>query len=418
MRTFLQMAATQLADDARALPARTRARFTDEGRAARCATIEELRCAARRAAPRAVFDFVDGGAADETTLRANRSAFESLHLRQRILRDVSTVDTSTTLFGRRLAVPLVVSPTGGSALNRYEGEQALARAAGARGVGYALSVMSSWPLEAVAAAADGPKWFQLYVWRDRALSEALLDRAIAAGYDALVLTVDTPVVGVRERDGRNGFSIPPRITARSFGEALLRPRWAMSFLRGAPLNGHVAAGSGSGDAKSLAAYTGTLFDPTVTWKDLAWVRSRWKGPLLLKGVIDPEDALLAVDAGVDGVIVSNHGGRQLDHAPSSIDALSPVVEAVGGSVPVLLDGGIRRGSDILKALALGASACMTGRPLLYGLAAAGQAGADRALEILTNELRLAMSLTGRVGIDQVDASLLGATTGPAPYPVP
>lgn len=406
MKTLLRMASTQLSDDVRTLPARISARFTDEGRAARCETVEDLRREARRSTPRVVFDFVDGGAADEFTLRWNRTAFEALQLRPRILRDVSGVDTSTTIFGRRLALPLVVSPSGGSALNRFAGERALARAASAHGVGYALSVMSSWPLEDVSASGDGPKWFQLYVWRDRALSEALLNRASAAGYEALVLTVDTPVVGVRDRDRRNGFGVPPRITARSFGQALLRPRWALSFLRDAPLNGHVPAGAGSGDAQSLAAYTGSLFDPTVTWGDLAWVRRLWKGPLLLKGVIDPDDARLAVDAGVNGIIVSNHGGRQLDYAPPAIQALGPVVDAIGDSVPVLLDGGIRRGSDILKALALGASACMTGRPLLYGLAAAGEAGANRALEILASELRLAMSLTGRAAIDQIDSSLL------------
>jgi L-lactate dehydrogenase (cytochrome) len=406
MRMLTRMLRTQMTGDLRSLSALRDSHFSDESRAARCANIYELRRLAQRSVPRVVFDFIDGGAADEVTVRRNSADFARVTFNPRILNDVSTVDTSTSLFGSRLAMPLVVSPTGGSALLRYEGECVLAKAASAHGVGFTLSAMSSWPLEDVAQFSNGSAWFQLYLWRDRSLSGALVERAASAGYQALVLTVDTPVIGIRERDGRNRFSVPPRITARSVAQSLVRPRWARSFLREAPLNGHVSVGGG--DPQSLAAYIGGLFDPSVTWKDIAWLRDRWSGPLLIKGVIDPRDAHLLVEAGVDGVIVSNHGGRQLDHSPSAISALAPVVEAVGGRVPVLLDGGVRRGSDILKAIAIGASACMTGRPLLYGLGAAGEAGVARALELLQSELRIAMALTGSVSIDKVGPSLVNA----------
>jgi L-lactate dehydrogenase (cytochrome) len=295
-----------------------------------------------------------------------------------------------------------------------DGEVALARAMHAVGSVYTVSAMASYALEEVAERAPGPLWFQLYVWRDRGLTRDLADRARAAGYGALVLTVDVPWAAGRDRDRRNGFGIPPRATARSLAGGAIRPRWAYGFARHARMTAANVQERGS-DAISITQYVNSQFDPSLGWDDLAWFRDIWDGPLAVKGILRPEDARRATDLGADAVIVSNHGGRQLDGAVSGIAALPGVVDAVGGDGEVLLDGGVRRGSDILKAVAEGARACLVGRPLVYGLGVAGEAGATRAAEILRGELRTAMGLSGCPSLGAADRSLL-RRRGPAAIP--
>ena len=359
--------------------------------------IDELREKARRRLPRAVFDFIDGAAEDEVTLRRNREAFDRYALVPRVGIDVSSVDVAVTVLGRTLAAPLVLAPAGLCGMATSRGEIPSARAAVDAGITCAVSCLSSVTLEDVAREAPGQHWFQLYVWKDRAVTQALVEKAAANGYRVLVVTLDVPVLGQRERDVRNGATIPPRLTARNALDTLRRPGWLWTIWRGPRVTfANVAAADPSVGLSpfALAPFVNTLFDPSVTWKDLEWMRRLWTGPVAVKGVMTAEDARLAVEHGADAVVVSNHGGRQLDGAPGSLDALPEVVDAVGSRAEVLLDGGIRRGTDMAKALALGARACMIGRPYLYGLAAAGQAGVADAIRILVTELRRTMALMG------------------------
>jgi L-lactate dehydrogenase (cytochrome) len=403
----------------RSLPARARARLTDE-RVERCGTIGELRAAARRGLPRVIFDFMDGAANDEVTSTRNRADFAQLAILPRMLVDVSEVDLSTTVLGERVALPLLGAPMGLNGLVHHAGEAAIARALHDAGSIYVLGAMASYTIEEIAEQSPGPSWFQMYIWRDRGLVRELLARAAAAGHTALVLTVDVPVAAARDRDRRNGFGLPPRATLRSLAGGALRPRWSAQFIRhprmtAASVAGH---GGGPGDPVQMTDYIGRQFDPSARWEDLGWFRELWPGPLVVKGILRPEDARMAVELGADAISVSNHGGRQLDHAPSTIRALPGIVEAVGDSVEVYLDGGVRRGSDILKAIALGARACLVGRPLVYGLGAGGERGAHRAVAILAAELRTAMGLAGCPSIGSLDRSWLmeTATSGETAHP--
>jgi L-lactate dehydrogenase (cytochrome) len=408
-----QLAARELRAAARELPSRLDPGARVARRLDRAVTIEDLRRAARRAIPQVVFDFVDGAANDEATLAANRRDLDALALAPRALVDVSRIDPSTTVLGRKLALPLLGAPTGLTGLVNPLGEPAIARALHAAGSLYVVSAMASHTVEEVRAATDGPLWFQLYVFRDRGFAASLIERAAATGCEALVVTVDVPVAGARERDARNGFGIPPRLTPRSVAQGLLRPRWSADFIRRPRIEvAHAAGrGDGAGDAISLLGYVNSQFDPTLSWATLGWVREHWTGPLVIKGILRPDDAVRAVDqVGADAVIVSNHGGRQLDHAVSGIAALPAIADAVGDRAEVLMDGGIRRGSDILCALALGARAVLAARPFVYGLAAGGAAGAARAAAILGGELERALALSGAPTVADLDSSFVVSRT--------
>ena len=370
--------------------------------------VEDLRRLARRRLPRTIFEFVDGGAQDETTLRANREDFERIAFRPRVLTDVSRRRLETTLLGSPSRMPLVVAPTGLAGLLRRRGELAGARAAGAAGVPFCLSTMATCSIEETTRACDGPAWFQLYVMRDRGLTRALVERAREAGCHALVLTVDTKVHGPRERDMRNGFTVPPRFGPRTLADFLSHPRWLLDVAFGPPIafrnfDGLLDRGGG---AMTIPQFVSSQYDLALGWKDLAWFKEIWGGPVAVKGILTAEDARLAVEHGADGVIVSNHGGRQMDCAVSAIRALPEVVDAVGGSAEVILDGGVRRGADIVKALCLGARACMVGRAWLYGLAAGGEAGVARALQVLREEMDTAMALLGQADVAALDRASL------------
>jgi L-lactate dehydrogenase (cytochrome) len=373
-------------------------------------TIEDLRKRARRRLPRAIFDYVDGGAEDEFTLHANRAGFQRYTFNARVLVDVSARDQSTTLLGERLATPLVLAPTGFTGMLWPNGEVLAAQAAGRRGTIYTLSTMSICSIEQVAEQASGPLWFQLYVWRDREITRSLVDRARERGYRVLMVTVDTPVLGQRERDVRNGLVVPPRLTVRNALDTLQR----MSWLRGILTNPRITFGNFAGTNAagqtplSVAEYTTRQFSPAVSWADVAWFRSIWPGPLALKGIMSTEDARLALEHGVDVIVVSNHGGRQCDYLPGAIDVLPEIVDAVSGRAEVILDGGIRRGSDVVKAIALGANACMIGRAFNYGIAAMGRAGAELAIDILQREIDRTLALIGRPRLADLDRSALRA----------
>ncbi len=345
------------------------------------------RLAARRL-PAMVYDYYASGAHDERTLEANRTAFERIRLRPHVMRDVSTRDPSTTILGRRHPLPLIAAPMAFQRLAHPDGERALARATSSLGLTMTLSTLATTALEEVAAVATAPAWFQLYVYRDRALTRDLVARAEAARFEALVLTVDAPLLGRRERDARNAFALPPGLVAANLPSA--GPR----TLDAAP------------GESGLFRYFASLMDQSLTWDDVAWLRSITSLPVLVKGVLRGDDASLAIEAGAAGVIVSNHGGRQLDTAIATIDALPEVVAAVAGRVDVLLDGGIRRGTDVVKALALGARGVLLGRPLLWGLAHEGEAGARRVLELLAEELDLALALCGAARLDALTPDLL------------
>lgn len=409
MNLFVSLFARQLLRDLLQAPPRARARRTDAGRVARCGNIAELRAAARREVSRAVFDFLDGGAEDEVTLHANEADLAALRLAPRVLAGAGEIDLSTTVFGRRLAVPLIGAPTGLTGMLHPRGELAVARALDRAGALYTLSALASTSIEELAREVPGPSWFQLYLWRDRGIVRDLVQRARTSGYEALVVTVDVPRLGSRERDRRNSFGVPPRLTPRLFADSLRRPRWTSRTLRDPRVtvaNITTVRQGTAADPASLVNYINGQFDPSLGWADLEWARSEWAGPLVVKGILRADDARRAVDAGADGVVVSNHGGRQLDGSVSAIAALPAVVDAVGADAEVFMDGGIRRGTDILKALALGARACLTGRALVYGLAAGGDAGAERALAILVEELRLAMALAGCGAVAELDGSVL------------
>jgi L-lactate dehydrogenase (cytochrome) len=379
-------------------------------RLARAASVADLRALAQRRLPRGVFDYIDGGAEDERTMAANTAAFAAVTFRPRVLRDVGEVDPSTTLLGRPLPLPLVLAPTGFTRIADPDGELAVARAAARAGLPYTLSTLSTRSIEEVAGAAAGPKWFQVYVWRDRGLVKEMIDRAATAGYEALVLTVDTAVLGRRERDVRRGFSLPPKIGLGTLVDGALHPGWTWRFLRSDPIrfaNVRDAAGVSDGStAVTLSEYVNTQFDPGLSWRDVEWMRSVWSGPLVVKGVQTVDDARLAADAGVEAIALSNHGGRQLDSAPATLDLVAPVADAVGGRLEVICDGGVRRGSDIVKAVALGARACMAGRAYLYGLGAAGERGVDHVLGLLGADVRRTMALVGASSVAELGRELV------------
>ncbi|HXV09088.1 MAG TPA: alpha-hydroxy acid oxidase [Burkholderiales bacterium] len=374
------------------------------------ACIEDLRRIARRRLPRAIFEFIDGGAQDEMTLRRNCEDFQRILLVPRALTDVSQRDQSVTLLGQTYSSPLILAPTGTPGVVWPNGAIVAALAAEAAGVGYCLSTMSTSSIEEIARASKRPFWFQLYVMRDRELGKSMMQRAKAAGCCALVITVDLQMQGQRDRDVRNGLTIPPQLRFASALDFALHPGWVWRLLTGPKITLANFAGSGKGgDLFTIAEFVNAQFDPSVTWKDIDWVRSVWDGPLALKGILDAEDAKLAVEHGVEAVIVSNHGGRQLDGVPSAISALPAVVDAVGDRAEVILDGGVRRGNDVLKALAIGAKACMIGRPFLYGLAANGGAGVRKALELLRAEIDVNLALLGRAGVRDLDRSAVSWT---------
>jgi L-lactate dehydrogenase (cytochrome) len=369
------------------------------------ASIEDLREVARRRLPRAIFEFIDGGAQDEVTLRCNREDFQRISLVPRVLTDVSRRDQSVTLLGQTYSSPLILAPTGTPGVVWPNGGMAAALAADAAGVGFCLSTMSTSSIEEIAQASKRPVWFQLYVMRDRELGRSMMQRAKAAGCSVLVITVDLQMQGQRDRDVRNGLTIPPRFRFSNAVDFALHPGWVLRLLSGPKITlANFAGGGKAGDIFTIAEFVNSQFDPSVTWKDIDWVRSVWDGPLALKGILDAEDARLAVEHGVEAVIVSNHGGRQLDGVPSAISALAPVVDAVDGRAEVILDGGVRRGNDVLKALAIGAKACMIGRPFLYGLAANGEAGVRKVLELLRTEIDVNLALLGRAGVKDLDRS--------------
>ena len=367
-------------------------------RLATAASVDDLRRIAKRRLPGGVFDYIDGGADDERSLRNNSEAFARIEFRPRVLRAVADVDPSTTLLGGPLPFPLVLAPTGFTRIADPEGELAVARAAERAGLPYTLSTMSTRSIEEVAGVSAGRRWFQVYVWRDRGLVKEMIDRCRETGYEALVITVDTAVLGKRERDVRRGFSLPPKLGIGTLFDGAVHPGWTWAFVRSDPITFANVAGRGGpsrgASAVSLAGYVNAMFDADLSWDDIDWFRSIWDGPIILKGIQSVADAVLAAERGVDAVALSNHGGRQLDTAPAPIDLVAPVVDAVGGRLEVICDGGVRRGSDIAKAVALGAKACMVGRAYLYGLGAAGERGVDHVIKLLDADLRRTMALTG------------------------
>jgi L-lactate dehydrogenase (cytochrome) len=373
--------------------------------------IGDLRKIAKRRVPRAVFGYIDGGAEDERTMRANVVDFARYTFRPRMLVDVANRDISTTVLGQKLPTPLILAPTGLCGMAAPRGEVLAARAAINKGALFTLSSMSSVSMEDVMAEAPGPKWFQLYVWRDRELTRTLIERAREAGYGALVVTVDVQVIGQRERDLRTGATVPPKITLANVVDAIPKLPWFVEFARKQPkisfANVAGTAGELGDRVMGIGAFVANAFDPSVTWDDIDWFRSIWRGPMLIKGIMSAEDARIAVDQhGIEGIIVSNHGGRQLDSLPSAVAVLPEVVDAVGDRADVIIDGGIRRGTDIIKSIALGAKAVMAGRPYVYGLAAGGQAGCEMAIEILLKELDRNLGLLGCPNLAELDRSYL------------
>jgi L-lactate dehydrogenase (cytochrome) len=358
--------------------------------------IEDLRQLSRRRLPRALFDYADRGSYDEVTLRANRADLDAIHLRQRVLVDVSKVSLATTLLGEPVAMPVAIAPTGMAGLFHRDGEVQGARAAEAAGTKFCLSTMSICSIEDVAEAVAKPFWFQLYVFRDRGFSRETIERARAANCSALFVTVDLPMRGQRHMDIKNGLTVPPRLTLRNAFDMAAHPAWIVNVLRSrrrtfGNVQSYLKARTG---ALASGSWANENYDRTLNWRDIDWLRGLWPGKLVLKGILDVEDAKLAAAAGVDAIVVSNHGGRQLDGALSSIAALPSIAAAVGDRIEVLFDGGVRSGQDVLKALASGARGCLIGRAFLYGLAAGGEAGVCRALDLIRAELEVAMALTG------------------------
>ena len=386
---------------------RSVARFTSPNvgrsrRLSRAANIADLRQIARRRLPGGIFDYIDGAAEDEVTMARNSAAFTRWEFVPRVLRDVSSVDTSVRLFDRDLTAPLLLSPTGFSRIADSQGELAVARSAARHGLPYCLSTLSTRSIEEVAAVSTGDLWFQIYVWRDRVLMSEMLSRAAAHGYSTIAITVDTPVLGRRERDTRRGFTLPPTLGLATLLDGVRHPGWTWDFVRGGAITfSNVAAHTGGGTAVTLSEFIAEQFDPSLSWNDIAWFRERWPGRIVVKGIQSVDDARLAAEQGVDGLVLSNHGGRQLDHAPAPLDLVAPVRQAVGDQMTIICDGGVRRGSDIVKALALGANACTMGRSYLYGLGAAGERGVDVAIEMLTSEMRRTMALAGLRSVTEI-----------------
>jgi len=373
-----------------------------------CYTIGDLKQLARRRIPKAIFDYADGGSYEERTLRRNALDLDAMSFRQRVMVDVAAIGLATTLVDIPVSMPLAIAPTGLAGFFHADGEILGARAAAAFGIPFCLSTMSICSIEEVRAATQQPFWFQQYLMRDRGFNQQLIDRAMAAGCSALVLTLDLQVLGQRHRDPRNGLTIPPRLTLRNAFDVATKPSWALGVLFGkrrtfGNLTGRIGGASG---IRTLAEWTATQFDPSANWRDVEWVRSRWPGKLILKGVLDAEDARLAAASGADAIVVSNHGGRQLDGAPSTITVLPRVVEAIDGRCEVYFDGGIRSGQDLAKALALGARAGWIGKSFLFALAAGGEAGVARALTIIRDELKTTLALTGTAGVAAAGRQML------------
>lgn len=370
--------------------------------------VDDLRSLAKRRVARAIFDYVDRGSYDELTINANRNDLDALKLRQRVMIDVSERNLASTMLGQPVSMPVGLAPTGLTGIMHGDGEIHAARAAQHAGVPFCLSTMSICSIEDVRAAVDKPFWFQLYVMRDRGFVKSLIERAHAAQCNALMLTLDLQIQGQRHRDIKNGLSVPPRLTLANALDIATKPAWAWRVLNGkrrsfGNLAGHIEK---AGNLKTLSAWIAGQFDPSLTWDDVAWIRDQWPGKLILKGVLDAQDARLAVATGADAIVVSNHGGRQLDSAPSSIAALPEIADAIGGQVEIMFDGGIRSGQDVVKALACGASSCLIGKAFLYGLGAMGEAGVAKTLEIIRRELDISLALTGLTDVEQIDQKTL------------
>ncbi len=370
--------------------------------------IEDLRRLAKKRVPRMFYDYADSGSWTETTYRANEADLAAIRLRQRVAVDVSRRTLHTRMLGEEVAMPVALAPTGLTGMQHADGEILAAQAAAEFGVPFALSTMSICSIEDVAGHSPGPFWFQLYLMRDRAFIERLIERARTARCSALMLTLDLQVMGQRHKDLRNGLSAPPKLTLANVLNIAARPRWAFGMLgtrrrHFGNIVGHV---QGVSDMSSLSAWTQQQFDPTLSWKDVEWIRRLWGGKLILKGIMDVQDAKRAVECGADALVVSNHGGRQLDGAPSAIAALPPIVEAVGDRIEVWMDGGIRSGQDVFKALALGARGTLIGRAFLYGLGAAGKAGVRTCLELIRNELDVTMAMCGKCDVREIGRDVL------------
>ena len=370
--------------------------------------MRDFRALAKSRLPRMIFDYLDGGADDEVTLGRNQSHFSKIQLMPHALRNVETIDLSTTVLGQKVDLPVLISPTGQTRMFHHSGEEAVARAAARAGTIYSLSSVSSTSIEQAAAASDGPKWFQIYVWRDRAVTREFMDHCRESGYDALCLTVDLPVHGNRERDLRNGLAFPAKLTPKTLIDVLSHPRWLYHYLTKPKIEIANVAGSPLAEdaAGGLLEYVAKQFDPTVNWDDAAWMIDEWGGPFIIKGIVNAEDARRAVEIGASAIVVSNHGGRQLDYMPPTIEVLPEIVQAVAGRAEILLDGGVRRGTDVIKALALGATAVMIGRPYLYALAAGGEAGVDRMFDLLRAEISRDMALLGCTKISDLTADYI------------
>jgi L-lactate dehydrogenase (cytochrome) len=369
----------------------------------RCVTIEDLQHAAWRRWPKSVRGYVEGGADGEVSLARNRAAYESVGLVPSPLRDVTDVDLRTSILGGDSALPFALAPTGYTRMMHTAGEGAVARAARDAGIPYTMSTMATTRLENVAAEVGGDLWFQLYVWRDRGLVRELIERAKASGYRALMLTVDTPVTGLRVRDAHNGFTIPPQLSASTVLDMARHPMWCASMLAGPPITYANFAPEVGRTPEGLMEFAAKQFDPSVSWDDLAWIRGLWQGPLIVKGLVSESDAARAAEVGVDAVVLSNHGGRQLDQVVVPLQMIPAVRDRVGDKIAVFVDSGIRRGSDIAVALALGADAVLIGRPYLYGLGAAGERGVAASISMLGAELRRAMTLMGVTSVAQLRA---------------
>jgi L-lactate dehydrogenase (cytochrome) len=374
--------------------------------------IEDLRELARRKVPRAFFDYAEAGSYSEQTLRANRADMQQVKLRQRVLVNVAARDVSTTMLGEKVSLPIALAPVAMTGLEHGNGEILACRAAHGAGIPFTMSTLSICSIEDVAAAVSKPFWFQLYVMKDRGFVRSLIERAAAAGCSALVLTVDLQVLGQRHVDVKNGLSVPPALKIANLIDMASKPGWVLSVLSGkrwtfGNLHGHVKGMEG---VKSLAQWVGSQFDESLSWKDVEWVRSIWPGKLIIKGILDVEDAKLAAKTGAAALVVSNHGGRQLDGAASSISMLPKVADAVGSEMEVMFDGGIRSGQDVLRALALGARSCLIGRAYIFGLGAAGEPGVTKAIDIIRTELDTSMALTGVRSIDEIGRHILADPT--------
>ena len=371
-------------------------------------SIDDLKRLYQRRVPRMFFDYTESGSWTEQTFQANERHLQGLKFKQRVLVDISDRDLASTMLGQPVTMPVALSPVGMTGLQHGDGEIKAARAAAQFGVPYALSTMSICSIEDVASKTSKPFWFQLYVMRDRGFVKALIERAKAAQCSALILTADLQILGQRHKDIKNGLSTPPKPTIKNLLSTLGHPRWALSMLSAnrryfGNIVGHV---SGVSDTSSLSEWTAKQFDPALTWNDVAWIKEAWDGPLIIKGIMTPEDARLALESGADAIVVSNHGGRQLDGAPATVEVLPEIKDSLGNELEVWIDGGIRSGQDVLRVLALGADAAMIGRPYIYGLGALGEKGVIKALEIIRAELDLSMAFCGRTSVEAIDASIL------------